>query len=88
MSKFKIGDRVKCIREHDDNNNIVNKEGTVVGNDDYESRVAVEFDKNIYGHDCAKRAKYNHGWNIPSSKLILTVPPTRILAKLLEVLDG
>lgn len=66
--KFKVGDRVKCIRSVGTNNKIVNKYGTVrdVHSDGW---CAVEFDVNINGHECGGTIKSGRGWYCPADKL-------------------
>ena len=61
-NEFKVGDRVKAITEHDHNNAIVGKTGTIVS--EYETYGGVEFDKPIdKGHDCNGDSKQGHGWD-------------------------
>ena len=50
--KFKVGDRVRAIREHDMNKRIVGKTGRVVSERDEDNEVGVAFDDYINGHCC------------------------------------
>ena len=72
MTKFKIGDRVRCIASHDDKEVIVGKVGTV--RTSYADSCGVEFDEAIDGHGLNGRCEYGHGWNIDISKLELVKP--------------
>jgi len=50
MRKFKIGDRVLCVKAFEDNHHIVNQTGTIIGH--WGDRTwTVEFDNSIWGHD-------------------------------------
>lgn len=49
MPKFKVGDRVKCIAEHDGNEAIVGQKGTVRYAGDF-GIISVEFDNDVHGH--------------------------------------
>lgn len=73
MPKFKAGDRVKCIAEHDGNSHIVGQEGTVRWVGDIPGIISVEFDNDVHGHDLQYpyRCAAGHGWNISSEKLEL-----------------
>lgn len=65
MAKFKIGDRVKAVKEYEGNKNIVGKIGTVIALNGYDTdRVGVEFDDTIGfgGHTCGGKGKDNHCW--------------------------
>lgn len=57
--KFKIGDRVRCVKYNGVNQRPVNECGTVIHIDD---GVLVEFDKDINGHSGNGRGKYKHCW--------------------------
>lgn len=61
MEKFKIGDKVQIVNYHGCNPRI--KDG-MVGKvvDLTDSDVGVEFDKNIWGHDCDGKGKSGHCW--------------------------
>ena len=65
MAKFKIGDRVRAVKEYDGNKNIVGKIGTVIELCDYCTyNICVEFD-NIIGfacHNCGGKGKDGHCW--------------------------
>ena len=59
MKKFKVGDRVKCIKPFDGAEECVGLYGTIICFDDsYDC--GVEFDKNIYGHSCNGKGKGGH----------------------------
>lgn len=60
MLKFKVGDRVRAIKDHDGNDHIVNQEGTVIISGTHD--VGVEFDKAVDGHTCGGRGKDFHCW--------------------------
>lgn len=77
MPKFKVGDRVKCIAEHDGNRHIVGQEGTVRNAASSIDMIAVEFDKYVCGHDLQSgcHCKYGYGWNINADKLELIPKP-------------
>ena len=65
MVKFKIGDRVKAIKEYSGNYEIVGKIGTIVGICGFNcGLIGVEFDDKIGvgGHDCEGKGKYGHCW--------------------------
>lgn len=77
-NKFKVGDRVVAIENHD-NADIKGKSGKVVcaGNN-----IGIEFDKLIkttsgttIGHTCGGNAKHRHGWYVPAHKLKLEATP-------------
>ena len=48
LNGIKIGDRVRCIQEYDDNSSIVGELGTITII--FEGIVTVEFDSDIDGH--------------------------------------
>ena len=77
MPKFKVGDKVKCIAEHDGNRHIVGQEGTVRWVGDILGIVAVEFDNDVHGHALQHpyRCAEGHGWNINAYKLELIHKP-------------
>ena len=65
MAKFKIGDRVKAVKEYDGNKNIVGKIGTVIALHGYGADfIGVEFDDEIDfgGHSCDGKGKDGHCW--------------------------
>ena len=60
--KFKVGDRVCILKSPFDNTNIVRgSKGTVVETTNSGS-VGIEFDKNIFGHDCRRMCEDGFGW--------------------------
>ena len=69
MSKFKVGDRVKCIKEFDNNAVAVGKVGTVIGVISYKTHV--EFDDFIDGHSCGGEGKRGYCWNFNEDYLEL-----------------
>lgn len=65
MSKFNIGDRVRCINSWEDNYNIVGLGGKIVGIkiNEREITYAVEYDKEfVEGHDCSGKSREFRGW--------------------------
>lgn len=73
MSKnFKVGDRVRCIAEHDGNIHIIGQEGTVRAYYPAFGECAIEFDNDVHGHSLnfSYRCKHGHGWSIPPEKLV------------------
>ena len=92
MAKFKIGDRVKAVKEYDDNKNIVGKIGTVVEMCGCE--IGVEFDDNIgHGaHTCEGKGKDEHCWwcvdyilepiPVVNEKIVITTDGTTTTAKI------
>lgn len=83
--KFNVGDRVKCISEHDNNVLIINKIGKVLYSNELSS--CIEFDDFIDGH-ADRGGKDGHVWNIRNTKLTLAKPLSKILSKLLGVRHG
>lgn len=67
---FKVGDRVVCI---DDKLHpgvfVCGKHGRVVSIDDDSLPIGVEFDEEIYGHDCGGHAKRHNGWYFRTNEL-------------------
>jgi len=63
-TKFKIGDRVRCVDSHIYNNDsILGKTGTIRVIDDDELPIGVEFDGDITkGNTLRKRLSSNRGW--------------------------
>lgn len=61
---YKVGDRVKCICDVDDNEDIVGKKGKIVNIQDLEYyEYGVEFDEEIeHGHDAGDKGKKGHCW--------------------------
>lgn len=62
--KFKVGDRVCCIKKYHDNVEAVDKTGTVIGTDG--ETISVEFDDHIKGHEgdsgLKTKGKPGHCW--------------------------
>lgn len=66
---FKVGDRVRAVKEYDDNHHIIGKTGTIIkinAFDDYHS-IGVKFDEHVNGHDLKSHfdtyfCKNGHGW--------------------------
>ena len=64
-AKFKVGDRVRAVKEYGENKSIVGKVGTIkhITGDTPYKRYAVEFDETIRnGHACNKKGKSGHCW--------------------------
>ena len=70
LDDFKVGDRVKCIKSVDDNENIVGKVGTIIDISDEEPPISIAFDDEVNGHDCASRCEYKHGWCVYASSIV------------------
>lgn len=71
VGNFKIGDRVRCIKEFEGNDNIVDKEGVVkVLKPTQSGCIGVEFDEEIDGHDLQGYAKDRRGWWLPPDHLL------------------
>lgn len=70
--KFKVGDRVRCIAEHDGNTHIIGQEGTVRAYYTAFGECAIEFDNDVHGHslNSSYRCEHGHGWAIPPEKLV------------------
>lgn len=77
MPNFKVGDRVRCIKAHDGNSNIVGQRGTVRSVASSLNIVAVEFDNYVNGHCLLTPhlCKQGHGWNVAAEKLELIPNP-------------
>lgn len=58
--KFKVGDRVKCVKCYDGNIEAVGKVGTII--DISPCRYLVEFDVNVGGHSGNECGKSGHCW--------------------------
>lgn len=87
MAKFKIGDRVKAVKECDGNENIVGKIGTVIASYGYGTdNIGVEFDDKIgFGlHNCGGKGKDGHCWWCPDRVL----EPVRYNEKIVITTDG
>lgn len=84
MSKFKVGDRVKVIKD------IYGKcleglYGTVVKNNTTKPDItSVEFDSHIDGHSCLGSAKEGYGYNLDTAHLELIEPQVYSLEDLKE----
>jgi hypothetical protein len=70
--KFKVGDRVRCIAEHDGNTHIIGQEGIVRACYPAFGEFAIEFDNDVHGHSLnfSYRCEHGHGWAIPPEKLV------------------
>lgn len=77
MAKFKIGDRVKCVRAVANNMYVLDKIGTIVVNDCV--NYGVEFDEFIHGHGCDYNGKYGHCWWCRESALVKVVCSNKIV---------
>lgn len=77
MPKFKVGDRVRCIKAHDGNSLIVGQKGTVRSVAGTLGIVAVEFDNYVAGHNLQAfcSCKHGYGWNVAEEKLELITKP-------------
>lgn len=87
MAKFKIGDRVKAVKEYDENRNIAGKIGTVIALYGYGAdNIGVEFDDKIgfYGHTCGGKGKDGHCWWCAD----YTLEPVRVNEKIVITTDG
>lgn len=90
-SQFRIGDRVRCVRDRD-GSCVVGEVGTVV--DFTSSYVGVNFDKHIGGHSMSGKARAGHGWylledelellTIKNPKIVITFNEKETTAKLFE----
>jgi hypothetical protein len=69
MSKFKKGNRIKCIKGYE-SDIILNKIGTVLC-DPISEYIKVGFDEFINGHTCGGLCDYGYGWNMPKDYVIL-----------------
>lgn len=67
MNNFKIGDRVEFTGELLSNSINIGDKGTIVSLDD--NFVGVDFDRNIYGHDCNGRGREEHCWYVSFESL-------------------
>lgn len=61
-TEFKIGDRVRAIR-NDEYRKLEGKIGTVVEVEGFS--IGVDFDSEINGHACGGLARMGHGWYLP-----------------------
>lgn len=66
-NKFKIGDRVKCIKGYQHNSDIVGQYGRIMQCDENDN-IGVCFDKKIRsGHSLGGNCPDGHGWSVPAS---------------------
>ena len=92
---FKIGDKVRCIRNDGLNKKVLEGLiGTVVDVDSYS--VGVDFDYDIEGHACAGAARMGHGWYLPDTyveyigrvneynKVLITIEGNTTIATLMK----
>ena len=84
MAKFKIGDRVRAVKEYERNPNIVGKIGTVITMCDCD--IGVEFDDEIgfCGHTCGGKGKDGHCWWCPD----YIIEPVDYNEKIVITTDG
>lgn len=89
MTKFKVGDRVRCISKC--GRDPFNKVGTVKVLD--EVSIGVEFDDEFYGHTCGDTCEDGHGWWLSpedlvkigsQDKIIIYAQDNTVTAKLLS----
>lgn len=68
---FKVGDRVVCIDDEDENRVVKNAHGRVACLEGgiYKDWIGVEFDKDVGGHSLFGRAKEDHGYYIQRKNL-------------------
>ena len=61
--KFKVGDRVRAIKEDDGNTRIIGKTGTVKRNWSFRGEPVcdIEFDEHVNGRDLDGRCEYGKG---------------------------
>lgn len=74
--KFKVGDRVKCIRNTWSTVPILNECGTVC-----EIRtcdVGINFDKDVNGHRCSGHCENGHGWYLLPNEIELVTPEFKV----------
>lgn len=70
--RFKVGDRVKCTCEYEDNTDIVGNLGKILAVRSRKGDVLVEFDCPIDGHDGDNsEGRDGHCWYITEDCLIL-----------------
>jgi hypothetical protein len=82
MAKFKVGDRVKCIRAVANNKYVIDKIGTIV-EVDITNKFGVEFDEYVHGHFCSLGSnrihKGGHCWWCKESDLVKVVCSEKIV---------
>ena len=66
--RFKVGDRVKCVKDGGWDKRITGKAGTIVCCLDC-GGYSVNFDEYIDGHACSGKAEFGHGWNCEEDML-------------------
>lgn len=90
-SKFKIGDRVRMTKECD--GRFPKCCGTIKYAYHSYPSYAVEFDENMYGHDCMGRVEFGRGWDVREDclelcgddrKIVITTDGKTTLARLYE----
>jgi len=69
--KFKVGDKVKCIREEDCNETIIGKIGIIKKVFSGYQTYGIQFAVNINGHEGDWGGPYGYCWNIRASSLKL-----------------
>lgn len=80
VTKFKVGDRVKCIKKYDGNTDIIGKVGTIQTISS--SRYVVEFDDEIkHGHNGFGNGKDRHCWFFNIGVVSQYFEPCKVLAK-------
>lgn len=70
-STFSLGDRVRVKKSSIQR---IRKGETGIVVEAYQTRVGVQFDRYINGHDCDGRATDGHGWYLDVNDLELTIP--------------
>ena len=85
MSELKVGDRVEVILPEFDGKYLFGENGIIVNLKD--DSIAVEFDKNINGHDAGGIGKKGHCWRIPPEFLKKT-NETKLSALEIKIIDG
>lgn len=76
-TKFKKGDRVKCINNDGWCRDIIGRYGVVV--EVRENDYAVEFDKFMDGHSCNGNAKHGYGWYCTNKMLEIVSQETIVI---------
>ena len=70
MTKFKVGDRVRCVRVSKyDKQELLNEVDTIKVIDGFDNSIGVAFDADINGHSLDGRCKNYHGWWLNSNQL-------------------
>lgn len=93
MAEFRLGDKVRCIKD-DGDRRLKGKIGTVVEVEGF--CVGVDFNSDIKGHACGGLARCSHGWYLPDyyleyvgrcneyNKVIITVEDKTTIATLMK----